>query len=78
MSFISTNPTNLKSVVYASEIKTSDCIFDYINGKGQFYVQNKYFPLGIADKKKAFENSTLRMEHLIIHQLYSLIIKVNI
>lgn len=56
MSFKSTNPNNLKSVVYASEIKTSDCIFDYINGKGQFYVQNKYFPLGIADKKKAFED----------------------
>lgn len=56
MSFKSTNSNNLKSVVYASEIKTSEYIFDYINGKGQFYVQNKYFPLGIADKKKAFED----------------------
>ena len=32
-------------VVYASDIKPCDYLLDYINGKGQFYVENSYYPL---------------------------------
>lgn len=57
MSFKST-PTQMKSIIFASQIKTSDFILDYLNGKGQFYVQNKYFPISSipADKKTSFED----------------------
>ena len=32
-------------VVYASDIKPCDYLLDYINGKGQFYVENSYYPV---------------------------------
>ena len=45
MSFKTTSQTQMKSIIFASEIKTSEFILDYLNGKGQFYIQNKYFQL---------------------------------
>ena len=30
-------------VVYASDIKPCNCMIDYINGKGQFYVENEFY-----------------------------------
>ena len=50
--------TQMKSIIFASEIKTSEFILDYLNGKGQFYIQNKYFPISSipADKKTSFED----------------------
>lgn len=57
MSF-KTTPTQMKSIIFASQIKTSDFILDYLNGKGEFYIQNKYFPISSipADKKTSFED----------------------
>ena len=58
MSFKTTSQTQMKSIIFASEIKTSEFILDYLNGKGQFYIQNKYFPISSipADKKTSFED----------------------
>ena len=43
-------------VVFSSDLKSADCILDYINGKGQFYIENEYYPVvkTAIQKKKPF------------------------
>lgn len=46
--------TGFKGIVYGSDIETSTCLIDYINGKGQFYIENTAYPLIKPGAKKPF------------------------
>ena len=46
--------TDFKGIVYASEITPSEFILDYINGKGQFYIENSSYPLLKNSLKRPF------------------------
>lgn len=55
--------SDFKGIVYASDITPSEYILDYINGKGQFYVENSAYPLIKSGKLKPFIDNDFKGQY---------------